>query len=237
MTDYLRVMKNHADNLSQAGSPVGTRTIISQVLLGLDEEYNPMVATLQGYKNLSRAELQSELLIFEKRLDFQISLKTNSSYSSSVSVNFASNRSQSNVRQYQSSPNREFSQYSPNRQFGRFSGFRGNGGRYRGQGRLNNNTNNTTPFSQVCGKNGHSAVTYFHRFDKQFCSPVSSFNRGFSNQSFSRGGHYTAPSQHLKLLLLCNILTILLQIQSRLLIPAGMSIVEHLTMSHLISIM
>ncbi|XP_022148963.1 uncharacterized protein LOC111017501 [Momordica charantia] len=60
MTDFLRVMKSHADNLGQAGSPVPTRSLISQVLLGLDEEYNPVVATIQGKRGISWPEMQAE---------------------------------------------------------------------------------------------------------------------------------------------------------------------------------
>lgn len=48
MADYLRVIKTHADNLGQAGSHVSPHSLISQVLLGLDEEYNPVVAMIQG---------------------------------------------------------------------------------------------------------------------------------------------------------------------------------------------
>lgn len=43
MSEYLRIMKSHFNNLAHAGSPVSTRALISQVLLGLDEEYNPVV--------------------------------------------------------------------------------------------------------------------------------------------------------------------------------------------------
>lgn len=53
MSEYLRVMKTHTDNLGQAGSPVSTRVLVSQVLLGLDEEYNAIVATLQGRVGVS----------------------------------------------------------------------------------------------------------------------------------------------------------------------------------------
>lgn len=38
MNNYLRVMKNHADNLEQAESSVPQRALVSQILLGLDEE-------------------------------------------------------------------------------------------------------------------------------------------------------------------------------------------------------
>ncbi|KAA0060208.1 Integrase, catalytic core [Cucumis melo var. makuwa] len=41
MEDYLRIMKTNAENLGQAGSPIPLRSLISQVLLGLDEVYNP----------------------------------------------------------------------------------------------------------------------------------------------------------------------------------------------------
>ena len=40
MEDYLHIMKTNAENLGQAGSPIPLRSLISQVLLGLDEVYN-----------------------------------------------------------------------------------------------------------------------------------------------------------------------------------------------------
>lgn len=61
MTEYLCIMKNHADNLGQAGSPVTTRSLISQVLLGLDEEYNLVVAMIQGRAGITWSEMQAEL--------------------------------------------------------------------------------------------------------------------------------------------------------------------------------
>lgn len=71
MIDYLHLMKTHADNLGQAGSPVTSRNLASQVLLGLDEEYNPVVAMLQGRGDVAWSKIQSELLVFEKRLELQ----------------------------------------------------------------------------------------------------------------------------------------------------------------------
>lgn len=46
MNDYLRIMKNHADNLEQAENPATSRALVSQILLGLDEGYNPIISTL-----------------------------------------------------------------------------------------------------------------------------------------------------------------------------------------------
>ena len=71
MEDYLRIMKINADNLGQAGSPVPHRYLISQVLLGLDEVYNPVTAVIQGKPDISWLDMQSELLIFEKFLEHQ----------------------------------------------------------------------------------------------------------------------------------------------------------------------
>lgn len=63
MVDYLRTMKTHADNLEQVESPVALRALVSQVLLGLDEEYSPIVATIQGKMDVKWTNLQYELLI------------------------------------------------------------------------------------------------------------------------------------------------------------------------------
>lgn len=53
MNEYLKLMKTHSDNLAQAGSPITTRALISQVLLGLDKEYNPIVVGIQGKPSIS----------------------------------------------------------------------------------------------------------------------------------------------------------------------------------------
>lgn len=66
MSDYLRLMKSHANNLGQAGSLVSSRNLVTQVLLGLDEEFNPVVAMIQERGDLSWGEMQAELLVFEK---------------------------------------------------------------------------------------------------------------------------------------------------------------------------
>ncbi|KAL0556719.1 hypothetical protein IC582_005235 [Cucumis melo] len=50
MEDYLRTMKNNVDNLGQAGSPVPPRALVSHVLLGLDEVYNPVIVVIQARK-------------------------------------------------------------------------------------------------------------------------------------------------------------------------------------------
>lgn len=69
MEDCLQLMKTNADKLGQARSPVPRCAFISQVLLGLDEVYNLVIAVIQGKLETSWLDMQFELLIFEKRLE------------------------------------------------------------------------------------------------------------------------------------------------------------------------
>lgn len=71
MSEYLRIMKSHSDNLAQAGSPITTRALISQVLLGLDDEYNRIVVGIQGKPGISWLDMQSKLLSYKKQLGHQ----------------------------------------------------------------------------------------------------------------------------------------------------------------------
>ncbi|XP_038896600.1 uncharacterized protein LOC120084860 [Benincasa hispida] len=89
MSGYLKLMKLHSDNLAQTSSPVSTRTLISQVLLGLDEEYNLVVVGIQGKPGISWLDMQSELLTYEKRLEHQNSIKIHSTFAQQPFVNVA----------------------------------------------------------------------------------------------------------------------------------------------------
>lgn len=48
MKNYLRIIKINVDNLGQARGLIPRRALISQVLLGLDEVYNSVIAVIQG---------------------------------------------------------------------------------------------------------------------------------------------------------------------------------------------
>lgn len=95
MTEYLRLMKLHFNNLGQDSSPAPTRAFISQVLLGLDEEYNAIVATLQEKPELSCLQMQLKLHSYEKRLQAQNAQKTVSMHNTPI-VNMVSNKGPSN---------------------------------------------------------------------------------------------------------------------------------------------
>ncbi|XP_038887140.1 uncharacterized protein LOC120077331 [Benincasa hispida] len=94
MEDYLRSMKMNADNLEKAGSPMPQRTLVSQVLLGLDEEYNAIVATIQGRADMPWLDMQLELLLYERRLEHQSNQKMTVGFNqvSNVSGNMTNTR-------------------------------------------------------------------------------------------------------------------------------------------------
>nr|KYP31890.1 hypothetical protein KK1_047566 [Cajanus cajan] len=53
MEEYLAKMKNLADKLKLAGSPISNSDLIIQTLNGLDSEYNPMVVKLSDQTSLT----------------------------------------------------------------------------------------------------------------------------------------------------------------------------------------
>lgn len=58
MAEYLQVMKTHTDNLGQAGSVVDNRSLVSQVLLELDQEFNPIIVMIQGIPRITWSRMQ-----------------------------------------------------------------------------------------------------------------------------------------------------------------------------------
>lgn len=74
----------------QVGSPITTTTLVSQVILGLEEEYNPVVVGIQGKLGISWLDMAGyamKLLSYEKRLDHQNVVKTQSTLAQTPSIN------------------------------------------------------------------------------------------------------------------------------------------------------
>lgn len=97
---------------------------------------------------------------FEKRLEYQNSLKSTISLNttSPASVNILTSKGNYSSGQRHQNQFNNRHQYENNQ--------RGGGGQGRSRGRWNANTNNRT-ICQVCGKIRHTALVY-HRFEKQF---------------------------------------------------------------------
>ena len=162
MEDYLRIMKTNADNLGQAESPIPRRALISQVLLGLDEVYNPVIVVIQGKPEISWLDMQSKLLIFEKRLKHQNSQKNIGNIVQNATINMAQSRNNNEPR---GSENHQFHGNNRNN----FQGHRGGSNNSRGCGRGRGSKSTC----QVSGKYRHSAFICYNRFNKEFVSHIA----------------------------------------------------------------
>jgi hypothetical protein len=70
ISEYITKMKNLADEMASAKKKVDDEELVSYILAGLDEEYNPMVsALLARVEPVSIAEAHSQLLSFENRIN------------------------------------------------------------------------------------------------------------------------------------------------------------------------
>lgn len=69
MEEYPNKMKQIADNLKLAGSPLPLSDLFSQILTGLDLEYIPVVITLLDKQELYWIQFETTLLTFENILE------------------------------------------------------------------------------------------------------------------------------------------------------------------------
>lgn len=65
-------MKRLADEMAAARKALGDEEIVSYIIMGLDEEYNPLVsAVLARSTPMSPNELYSQMLSYESHLEMQ----------------------------------------------------------------------------------------------------------------------------------------------------------------------
>jgi uncharacterized membrane protein YgcG len=146
--DYVAKMKALADEMAGAGKPIGDDELVGYILMGLDEEYNPLVsAIITRVEPIGYGDLLAQIMSFESRLNMSRGEGSNQS-----SANLASRGGRGGQR------NRGGRGQSGGRG-------RGNGGRGRG---ANNSKPRFNDKCQVCFKEGHSAAQCWHRFDEDF---------------------------------------------------------------------
>lgn len=152
MFDYLRVMKSNVDAQELARASVDMKSLISQVIIGLDEEYNPMVATFEGRFGLTWLQMQVELWDFEKRLESQQALKSSQSFTPTISMNMEHRKPVSHFLYQSFNQSNRF--FTPQNYVQNYS-LRGKN-RDRGCDRWQGNNRH---FCQVCEKLGHSGLS------------------------------------------------------------------------------
>ncbi|KAL5753704.1 hypothetical protein ACOSP7_021924 [Xanthoceras sorbifolium] len=122
---------------------------------GLGHDYDPVVVLLSSqHKSVSLQDAQYMLMVHEQRID-QLNSASQVEISN-VASNYASNSKSNNFRGGYSSNNRG-----------------GNNRRGRGRGRSGRWHSNNRLSCQVCGKNGHSALQCYRRFDQTFMVSIN----------------------------------------------------------------
>ncbi|WVZ67677.1 hypothetical protein U9M48_016724 [Paspalum notatum var. saurae] len=157
VSEYFAKMKALGDQMAAAGKPLEDEEMVAYILNGLDADFNGLVSALvTRVEPISVAELYTQLLSFETRLDLQQG-------GSNSSANIATRVGRGGAS---------------NRGFPRGRGGRGHStGRGRGQHQQQYNSNNqqransfndTRPLCQVCYKRGHLASDCWHRYDENY---------------------------------------------------------------------
>ena len=145
VTEYIGKMKTLADEMSSAGKPLDDEEMMSYILPGLDDDYEPV------------AEIYTQLLSFESRA--KLRQQANGS-----SVNSARRGGKGGG-----------GGFSNNVNTGNTGAFRGRGGgrgdrggRGRGNGGGARFSNKPRSTCQLCGKIGHVVADCWYRYDENF---------------------------------------------------------------------
>ncbi|KAK1621013.1 hypothetical protein QYE76_026530 [Lolium multiflorum] len=190
---FFNQIKTLADEMAAAGKPLDNEDVISYVLSGLnDETYNGFVvaitALIKAEKFISLSDLYAQLLSYEARLEDQNS-------TGGSSVNSATHGGRGGYRGgcnggcgYPDQRNYEQQRGYDQRSYDSRGGYdrgndyrgndRGNGGRggYRQQN-YGGGSQGPRPTCQVCGKEGHTALNCWKRFQKSYHGPEKTAGR------------------------------------------------------------
>ena len=156
IAEYYTKMKGLVEELAAAGRKLEDEEMVSYILTGLDQEYNPLVTAVTArVEPITLGELYSQLVSLEQRMELQ-------SGGPNPSANLATKGGRG----------------GGNKSRGRGGGGRsGGGGGGRGDrvgsGRGNGGRSSFQPgvICQLCGKEGHPVVRCFKRFDRNFTGP------------------------------------------------------------------
>ena len=163
VAEFFVKMKGLADDMASAGRKLEDEELVTFIITGLGEEFESIVSAVASrVEPISVNELYAQLIAFEQRKEIH-------GGSSQSSANVATKGGRGGG-----------SGASNQQQRGRNDGGRGGfrrGGGGRGNGGRNNNGGGggrnflAGVFCQLCGKEGHTVVRCFKRFDANFTGP------------------------------------------------------------------
>ena len=149
-------MKGLADDMASAGKKLEDEELISYILTGLSEDFDPVVSAVAvRAEPITVQELYTQLVTHEQRID----MRNSGGHQSSTNV-ACKGRGGGNPSRGRGGGGRN----------GGGCGNRGGFGRG-GGGRGQVSTFQQGVFCQLCGKEGHMVVRCFKRFDHSFTGP------------------------------------------------------------------
>ena len=157
MVEYFTKMKGLADEMASAGRKLEDEELVSYILTGLDSDFNSVVsAVVARVEPITVPELYTQLVSFEQRVEMQ-----GGGAPSSANMVMKNGRRGGNAN---NSP-RNGCGGGGRGGFGR--GHKGDrGGTGGGRGGFQSGV-----FCQLCGKEGHTVVRCFKRFDTSYTGP------------------------------------------------------------------
>lgn len=155
INEYVSKMKTLADEMTAAGKVVDDDDLVSYIIVGLDDTYEPVISTIVGKDSMTLGEAYSQLLSFEQRLALR--------HGGDASANLA-NRGRGGGGGQQRGGNAGNGRGRGNNNNGANRGRgRGNNGGARPPGGVDNR-----PKCQLCYKRGHTVINCWYRYDEDF---------------------------------------------------------------------
>jgi len=168
IAEYFGKMKGLANEMMSAGKKIEDEELISYIMTGLDEPFDPMVSAVAAHANpISVGELFMQLVSFEQMMD----LRGRGNQSSANMISKGGRGGDSPSRGHGGGGGGQNRSGPDNPRHG-------NGGR--GQGSFFQQG----VFYQLCGKEGHTVLRCFKRFDQSYNGPPSKSASSASTTSY-----------------------------------------------------
>lgn len=170
IAEYFGKMKTLAEDMASTGKRLDDEELASYILAGLDIEFNPIVSVVAARtKPISLGELYTQLISFVQRMDLLHGGSFGSSENSTAHGGNGGNNYHGNGR-------------------GRGNGGGRGHGRGGGGGRGGSNTDRYTFICHLRGKEGHTVIRCYKRFDASFTDQEENKSTSFASASY---GVYT----------------------------------------------